>query len=98
MFPPIMPLRQPQLAVDRYVGGDIFKNVLLCQLDVRKAILKSVWAGPPRFEQKHFVSLEVLKKFGVNPKRRSIQSRGKIWRMIGKGVGASPLGIPKRLR
>lgn len=32
---------------------------------------------PHRFEQKHFFPLEVLKKFGVNPKRRSIQSKEK---------------------
>ena len=38
-----LPLRQQQLAADDYyVEGDIFKNVRLCQLDVREAILKSV--------------------------------------------------------
>ena len=48
-----LPLRQQQLAADHHVEGDIFKNVLLCQLDVKQAILKSV--RPP------------LRKFGLNP-------------------------------
>ena len=30
------------IAADHYIEGDIFKNVRLCQLDVKEAILKSV--------------------------------------------------------
>ncbi|HSE84756.1 MAG TPA: hypothetical protein VLJ79_00890 [Candidatus Binatia bacterium] len=47
VFPQIiLPLRQ-QLVADHHVEGDIFKNVLLCQLDGKEAILKSVRPGLP---------------------------------------------------
>ena len=47
-----LPLRQ--LAADHHVEGDIFKNVLLCQLDVKEAILKSVRWSPAALNKNIF--------------------------------------------
>jgi hypothetical protein len=42
-----LPVKTTTTIADHNIEGDIFKNVRLCQLDVKKAILKSVRPGFP---------------------------------------------------